>query len=266
MRTLVIGDIHGGLRALKQVLERSSYNMNQDQLIFLGDYCDGWSETYELLCFLIDLEFVAGIKPIFIRGNHDRWTETWMSTGIPPKGWLQNGGQTTVDSYGGLGGVPHTHVMFLYKLNNYYIDDKNRGFVHGGFKSKLGLGNDHYHSDYYWDRDLWQLALLSHGRVHEEYNLSGGVPHSRRFERHKEVFIGHTSTCNWNCKPHFPEYKNEKQESKNGAITVPMNRCNVWNLDTGAGWYGKLTIMDIDTKDFWQSDLVRDLYPEEKGR
>ena len=45
-----------------------------------------------------------------------------------------------------------------------------------------------------------------------------------------------------------------------------MNRCNVWNLDTGGGWLGKLTIMDIDTKQFWQSDFVYELYPEEKGR
>lgn len=45
-----------------------------------------------------------------------------------------------------------------------------------------------------------------------------------------------------------------------------MNRCNVWNLDTGSGFSGKLTIMDIDTKEFWQSDFVRELYPNENGR
>ncbi|RYG52142.1 MAG: serine/threonine protein phosphatase, partial [Chitinophagaceae bacterium] len=37
MRTLVIGDIHGGLRALKQALERAGAS-NRDTLIFLGDY------------------------------------------------------------------------------------------------------------------------------------------------------------------------------------------------------------------------------------
>jgi len=35
----------------------------------------------------------------------------------------------------------------------------------------------------------------------------------------------------------------------------------VWDLDTGAGWSGKLTIMmDIDTKEYWQSELSKDLY------
>ena len=74
-RTLVIGDIHGGLRALKQILERASVT-TKDTLIFLGDYVDGWSESPELLDFLIDL----GKKQncIFIRGNHDELALHWL--------------------------------------------------------------------------------------------------------------------------------------------------------------------------------------------
>ena len=67
---------------------------------------------------------------------------------------------------------------------------------------------------------------------------------------------------NWLAKPHYPEYKH----NKTGRITVPMNRCNVWNLDTGAGYRGKLTIMDIDSKEYWQSDMAILLYPNESGR
>lgn len=40
----------------------------------------------------------------------------------------------------------------------------------------------------------------------------------------------------------------------------PIHVCNVWNLDTGAGWSGKLTIMNVTTKEYWQSDLTPDLY------
>ena len=42
-RTFVIGDIHGGLKALQQVLDRVELKEN-DHLIFLGDYVDGWSD------------------------------------------------------------------------------------------------------------------------------------------------------------------------------------------------------------------------------
>lgn len=49
-RTLVIGDIHGGFKALKQVLERALVSTS-DTLIFLGDYVDGWSESPEVIDF-----------------------------------------------------------------------------------------------------------------------------------------------------------------------------------------------------------------------
>ena len=53
--TFVIGDIHGGLRALHQVLERSQVT-REDTLIFLGDFVDGWSESPQVLDFLIELD------------------------------------------------------------------------------------------------------------------------------------------------------------------------------------------------------------------
>lgn len=261
MRTLVIGDIHGGLKALQQVLKRCGYNTSNDKLIFLGDYVDGWSQSSEVVEHLIQIKKNTSIEPVFIRGNHDKWCEDWLLYGQASLIWTQQGGQSTIDSYIGTGHLmEEEHRNFFRNLVNYYVDDSNRGFVHGGFNSRKGLGHEHYQSDYYWDRDLWQLALLSHGRVHE-----GGTPQSRRFEKHKEIYIGHTSTGNWKIKPHYPEYKIETQP-KQGSILVPMNRCNVWNLDTGGGFEGKLTIMDIDTKQFWQSDLLSELYPEEKGR
>lgn len=55
MRTLVIGDIHSGLKALQQVLEKSEVS-TEDRLIFLGDYVDGWSDAVETVSFLIELK------------------------------------------------------------------------------------------------------------------------------------------------------------------------------------------------------------------
>ena len=49
-RTLVIGDIHAVKKALVQVLERAELQAD-DQLIFLGDYVDAWSEAVETVDF-----------------------------------------------------------------------------------------------------------------------------------------------------------------------------------------------------------------------
>jgi serine/threonine protein phosphatase 1 len=61
------------------------------------------------------------------------------------------------------------------------------------------------------------------------------------FRNIRRIFIGHSSTINW---------KTDR----------PMRAANVWNLDTGAGSGGRLTIMDVETREFWQSDLMRELY------
>lgn len=43
-REITIGDIHGGLKALEQLIDKINVQ-NEDQLIFLGDYVDGWPES-----------------------------------------------------------------------------------------------------------------------------------------------------------------------------------------------------------------------------
>jgi serine/threonine protein phosphatase 1 len=40
----------------------------------------------------------------------------------------------------------------------------------------------------------------------------------------------------------------------------------VWNVDTGAAFKGPVSIMDVKTKQVWQSDPVWKLYPNEEGR
>jgi serine/threonine protein phosphatase 1 len=69
----------------------------------------------------------------------------------------------------------------------------------------------------------------------------------KRFLLYNEMFIGHTPTLHL-------------------GIKEPVNKANIWNLDTGAAFMGSLTIMDVDNKEFWQSDPLPSLYPNEKGR
>ena len=95
-RTVVIGDIHGGLKALVQVLERAAVT-TADTLIFLGDYVDGWSESAAVMEYIIELEKIQ--ECIFIKGNHDEWCEEWLRTGKAENNWLMHGGEETVNSY-----------------------------------------------------------------------------------------------------------------------------------------------------------------------
>jgi len=261
MRKLVIGDIHGNCKGLLDVLDACAYDKEYDQLICLGDYVDGWSESFEVVDFLIDLEGQAIHKPIFIRGNHDVWCEEFLN-GQHSRHWLTQGGAATLESYlrNQKDDDVDRHRKFFRGLHDYYIDDENRAFIHGGFTSRKGVGHEPYRTNYYWDRDFWNLATILHRTKDKPIN-----GHANRNERHKEIFLGHTATTGWNCKPHYPEYNDPNQPTKNGPITVPMNRLNVWNLDTGGGWGGKLTVMDVDSKQYWQADYSKNYYPGENG-
>ncbi len=250
VRTLVIGDVHGGLRALKQVLERCDYNKEQDKLIFLGDYVDGWSESAELITYLIELRDNTSIEPVFIMGNHDEWFYNFIIYGKMDGNWMMNGGKSTINSYERFinsdeGKNIEKHREFLKNLVEHHVDDKNRAFVHAGCVFDVPLERTN-RLNKLWDREMWNKCL------------SG-----KHVNHYHELYIGHTTTLSHICRTHLPE---SKLQEVGKPITVPMNRQNVWNLDTGGGWSGKLSVMDIDTKQFWQSDFVYELYPEEKGR
>jgi len=239
-RTLVVGDIHGGYKALIQVLERANVT-TEDKLIFLGDYVDGWSESAELITYLITLQKQQ--ECIFIKGNHDVWCWEWLLDHNNENFvWFGNGGKETVLSYEKSTVNKEEHLLFFEELQNYYVDEKNRLFIHAGFSSMKGPENEVYSSNYRWDRTLWEMAVVADKKVSKFSFL-----YPKRLKLYSEIYIGHTPTL---------IYKSE----------VPMKGINVWNIDTGAAFKGKLSILDIETKEFWQSDPLPSLYPNEKGR
>jgi len=252
MRTIITGDIHGAYKALKQCLERSGFDKENDFLIQLGDVCDGFNEVYECVEELLSIKNLIPIK-----GNHDDWFKFFLQTGHHPDYWSQ-GGKGTLVSYckqvDKLDSLdldyfdldPRHLSFFLHTQKPYHVDSDNNLFVHGGFNRHFDITDPVYNKPeiLMWDRDLW-YAALSYGKVEEDdcYHR----PKFKMFNNFKEVFIGHTSTIAW-------------------KKTVPMNVANIWNLDTGAGYNGVLTFMDLKTKEYWQSDKVNELYTDQKGR
>jgi len=237
-RTLAIGDIHGGYRAMMQCLERSKFNYKKDRLIALGDGADGWSEVVECI------EELHKIKNlVYIIGNHDLWLMRWLEYGDTPRIWTSQGGQASIDSYHRLPDdtrlkVMKRHLKFFNKGVYYFVDEQNRLFVHGGFNWHKPI-EEQLPYDLTWDRHLWETSGYWN-KVKKNEDLF--------VKQYKEVFIGHTSTSWYN------------------KTLMPVNFTNVWNLDQGGGFEGKLTLMDVESKEFWQSDIVKTLYPEEKGR
>lgn len=222
-RTFVIGDIHGAYRALRQCLQRSSFDYDHDYLISLGDVCDGWPETKSAIDELLRIKNLS-----YIFGNHDFWTLEWMKSGFVDDVWLAQGGAATIKSYAE--GVPENHIQFLEQSDLYKIIE-NRLFVHAGFDPRHTLDEQGMNT-FLWDRTL---ALDALGRL-EKNNTT-------KLTSFDEVYIGHTPIGN-----------------------KPIQSADIWLLDTGAGWSGVLSMMDIYTKEVFTSDPVPELYPGVEGR
>ncbi len=239
-RTIVFGDIHGGLLALEQLLSRISLRQT-DKLIFLGDYVDGWSQSAQVIDLLMALD--NQYECVFIRGNHDTWCEGWLSRAVSERVWLLSGGAATIKSYSHFDATQRQkHLAFFSRMRNYYVDDNNRLYIHAGFSSMHGPEKERYETNYSWDRTLWEMARTMDKRIKKDSKL-----YPKRLLLFHEIFIGHTPTLEYD-------------------VDVPMQGCNVWNIDTGAAFHGKLSALDVDTKQFWQSDAVQQLYPAERGR
>jgi serine/threonine protein phosphatase 1 len=240
MRTLVIGDVHGGLRALHQIMERANVTP-QDSLIFLGDYVDGWSQSPQVIDYLIELKGTNNC--IFIRGNHDELLLHWLKETKDNPLWHKHGGEATILAYEQVDkNTKQLHIDFLLSLEDYYLDEKNRLFVHAGFTNMNGVKYEFYPKLFYWDRTLWETALALDRSIKPNDLL-----YPKRLTLYDEIYIGHTPVTRI-------------------GKTKPLQMACVWNVDTGAAFKGPLTIMDVDTKEFWQSEPLHNLYFDEKGR
>lgn len=262
-RIFTVGDLHGNYKGLIQCLERSNFDYENDTLISLGDVVDGHSQSFEVVEELLKIKNLIAVK-----GNHDDWFNTWLLTGNNPSNWQQGQKATGlsylaksrpdtpwyeyVDTPGGgkhfkesimTNDIPDRHIEFFNNQLPYYIDDKNNLFIHGGF-------NRHYKLEeqdqflFWWDRDLWSQALSF-----KSMSAVEGIkePKFKMVEEFNEIFIGHTSTQFWN-EDEF------------------MQAVNIYNIDCGGGWFGRICILNVDTKEAFYSDYAKNLYPDFKGR
>lgn len=240
MRKLVIGDIHGGLKALQEILEKINL-IPTDQLIFLGDYVDGWSESPQVIDCLIQLN--ENYNCVFIKGNHDDLLLNYLKTKTYNEEWFKHGGQSTVKAYEkATPSQIQKHIFFLENLMDFFIDDENRLFIHAGFTNLKGVDFEYFKPLFYWDRTLWETALSLNPNLSLEDEL-----YPPRLKIYREIYIGHTPVTRINQ-------------------TIPVNKSCIWNIDTGAAFKGSLTVLDVETKEYWQSQPLNLLYPNEIGR
>ncbi|WP_299139932.1 metallophosphoesterase family protein [uncultured Tateyamaria sp.] len=223
-----IGDIHGQKAELDRVLDLIQTDGGTGaEVVFLGDYTDRGPDSRAVIDTLIDGRD-AGRNWTFLRGNHDRMFDWFMSDPLRHDPymmvelyWLHPrlGGDTTLASYGvdaggrrreqdvqadALAAVPASHLSFLRDLRMTHV----RGdlmFVHAGIRPGVAI-KDQTEEDLLWIRK-------------EFHDYTGPHP--------KLIVHGHTPV---------------------DAATHYGNRVN---LDTGAGYGKPLTAAVFEDGKVW---------------
>lgn len=203
--TYAIGDIHGRLDLLRkaQVAIADHAGANPHQVICLGDYVDRGPDSKGVVEALMAL--AAGSAWICLKGNHEDLMIEALLAGRPGAmaRWIANVGDQTLASYGGPGGVPAAHLLWLEALPLFHLD-AHRLFVHAGVAPGVALA-DQDPQTLMWIREPFLTAPAEALPCH--------------------VVHGHSPR--WRLKPDLAQPE-----------TLPHRT----NLETGAVWTGVLSV------------------------
>lgn len=139
-----IGDIHGCLAKLTQLMNRIGIDADKDMIVFIGDYIDRGPDARGVVDFILDLKKTVR-NTVCLMGNHEQMFLNYYLEGKDASLYLDNGGVSTLTSYGfsldkkgKKGNVPDSHIRFFTSLLPYY-ETEDYIFVHAGLRPGISL-------------------------------------------------------------------------------------------------------------------------------
>ena len=145
-RLIAIGDIHGCIKKLKNLLGHLSIQ-SDDTVIFLGDYIGRGPSSKDVISVLIDLK-KKNENIICLLGNHENLLLEYVKAPddilIPYlrqqhiEAFLKSYGESDLSNLHELSFMPEEHIEFLKGLKLYHEEDDYL-FVHAGIMPDLPL-------------------------------------------------------------------------------------------------------------------------------
>ncbi len=208
MRIYAVGDIHGRLDLLEEILyviryDKARRDKAETTLVFLGDYVDRGPDSKGVVTHLLS-ELPPDITPVFLKGNHESLLLAFLDEPEDGLTWLQNGGNAALLSYGvepkiildalslGSAGLleasaafrtllPDDHLQFYrslklsFRAGDYF-------FAHAGVKPGVGL-DQQTEADLLWIRreflkypgDFGAVAVHGHTPVRTPEDLHNRI-------------------------------------------------------------------------------------------
>jgi serine/threonine protein phosphatase 1 len=204
-KIFAIGDIHGCLEKLEELMTKFDIDKEKDVLVFIGDYIDRGKSSKEVVDYVISLQGTYN-HVVCLLGNHEQMFMQYLE-GLDEELYLGNGGVSTLSSYEIFLSdnvekrrekIPEAHWRFYESLLPYYATDKYI-FVHAGIRPGLPIE----------EQTLDDLLWIRYEFIENEKDFG------------KTVVFGHT------------------------PLMSPLIEKNKIGIDTGAVYGGKLTCVEL---------------------
>jgi serine/threonine protein phosphatase 1 len=211
-RVYAIGDIHGRLDLFEAALSAIAARGGRRRVVCLGDYVDRGPQSAQLIGRLMAL---SGPDFICLKGNHEAMMIEALDAprGRAMEAWRFNGGDATLDTYGGAERVPASHRAWLEALDLWWSDD-HRYYVHAGVEPGLPMAAQD-EAVLLWIRDRF---LLASGET-----LPGHIVH------------GHTPRWRGKPEPSVPELLPQRTNLDTGAWLTGVLSVGVFDPDRAGG-------------------------------
>lgn len=228
-RTIIIGDVHGCIDELNELIQVLSYDKNKDRIILLGDLIDRGPDSVGVvrLARTLDLECV--------RGNHEHKFLKWYRS--------QGSSNDVYHSRSHYNEFSDEDVNYIARMES-YIKIGNTVIVHAGLRPGISLGNQSKDDLYYiryMDADSKFISL-------KKINKLG-----------KEATGAHFWTEFW-TGPESVVYGHNVHSYEDPFIEEVSPGVMCYGLDTGCCFGGRLTALILETGEIVQVQAKRAYY------
>ena len=211
MSTIAIGDVHGNLATLDDLLTRITPEISaQDTIVFLGDYIDRGPNAKGCIQRIIDFRRTAKGRVVTLLGNHEEWLLRTYEDHTRHSWLLGMEGFQTVRSYSPLAAarlreeaenagprlvlervvlpyeiffeaMPAEHITFLTSLQT-FCRTSDAVCVHGGLDPPGGRVEEQRSEDLIWGTDgfpeLYKgVEFVVYGHANNSVLDEKGWPH-----------------------------------------------------------------------------------------
>lgn len=165
--TFAIGDIHGCLSELRDMIGHVEDQAPGGHVVFVGDYIDRGPDSRGVLELVMAGPEKEGWRWTALKGNHEDMMVRSLAGTFDRAIWLENGGREALLSFDGP--VPDAILDWCENLPLIHVDE-HRVFVHAGVDETLPM-NAQQNRDLIWKRfsadysaDFWGRHLC-HGHT-----------------------------------------------------------------------------------------------------